>query len=125
MERDNEVYSSAEQEQMAYRRETDTKYDMMPSSVEEEQYRRLSSKRELRQTCFQRFDWSWRVSISTALTITMILVYLIGGNVHYNTIREVNSIFKTTGEIQQTIVDYGTFQRFFKLANAFYIAITS
>lgn len=70
-----------------------------------------ASSRNLQLSCLNKFDWSWRLAISVLLTITMMLIYLIGETLHFNDVRAIADIYNSTGRIEQVLVTAENFQR--------------
>lgn len=80
-------------------------------SIDREHY--LEGKRDLEIGFFSRNDWAWRIILTLILTIVMMLLYFIEGNMHVAKIREINSLFNTTARINQFMITAENFQRYF------------
>ncbi len=102
----DEAYSSGGVQRQ---RKRDEEYSLIMSGTSETD--RLGAKRNLRRTCLQRFDWMWRVALTTSLTLSMMLIYFIEGNLHLNQIKGFSQLFNETTRIEQTIVAAESFQR--------------
>lgn len=72
-----------------------------------------NSKRDLQRSCLNKYDWTWRFTISMFLTFAMMLVYIIGETIHFNNIRNISSVFNTTARVVQVLVTTESFQRSF------------
>jgi len=80
-----------------------------------------NSKRDLVRSCCNKFDWAWRLAILVTLTITMMVIFLVGENIHFGKIRTVSSIFNSSARIEQTLVTLDSIQRAYFMDRSLYI----
>ena len=67
--------------------------------------------RTLQQSWMDKYDWSWRLAISVVLSFVIMLILFFAGNTHFTEVRDVASIFNTTGRIHQVLLTTENFQR--------------